>query len=110
MRQGNFAGQQWVIFSNVSRWTDGAMLQFDTQSRPELFMIKLHPPDAQFFSDCFRLIQGKCGFAHDTKMITGNTGERDGVFTSLKHSFFPIADYIGLAPKLRGKIACSVFP
>ena len=59
MRQGDSAGHQWVIVSDVGRLIYGAMLQLNTKAGAELFKIKLIPADAQLFADCFCLIQGK---------------------------------------------------
>ena len=59
MRQGDFAGHQWVIVSDVVRLINGAMLQFNTKAGAELWNIKLIPADAQLVADCFCLIQGK---------------------------------------------------
>ena len=68
MRQRDFAGQQRVIASNVSRLISGAMLQFNTQADAELFKIKFIPVDAQLIADCFCLIAGKCFFVHNIKL------------------------------------------
>ena len=104
VRQSNLPGEQRVIVGNVGRRADGAMLQFNPQPGAELSVIKPFPPDAQFFADCLRLNQGKCGFAHETKRLAGNTEARDGVFTSLEHSFIPTPFHPGLVPPLAGKI------
>ena len=59
MRQGDFAGHQWVIVNNFGPLINGVMLQFITKAGAELWNIKLIPADAQLFADCSCLIQGK---------------------------------------------------
>jgi hypothetical protein len=46
------------------------MLQFCTKAGTELFQIKLFPPDAQLFAECFCLLQGKNPFsAHKVELM-----------------------------------------
>jgi len=51
MRQRDFASQQRIIVGNVGRLISRAMLQFNTQTRAELFKVKFIPADAQLFAD-----------------------------------------------------------
>ena len=82
MCQRDFAGLQRVVIGDVGRLIHGAMLQFDAEAGAELVKVKLVPADAQFFADCFCLIQGECcfnfgqGANHVTVMAaTPNNGE-----------------------------------
>jgi hypothetical protein len=59
MRQRDFASHQRVIISDVRPLINGAMLQLHGKAGAKLLKIKLIPPDAQLFAECFCLLQGK---------------------------------------------------
>ena len=70
MRQRDFASHPRVIISDVRLLINGAMLQLHGKAGAKLLKIKLIPPDAQLFAECFCLRQGKNPFsAHKVELM-----------------------------------------
>ena len=59
MSQGNFAGNQRIVITDIGARIDRPVLQLNIHSPPELVNIKPVPFQTKFFSYLFCLLTGK---------------------------------------------------